>query len=201
MTSSSAHSFAISARPRRALGPLAAALVASSFALGCAPAEDEPGERALPGGLPVALARAELWRAAPPAEGQGPADGGGPKVMCGERDLRVEGSSLEVSTAECDHAVLRQPALADLARGDELTVWVWWSTLDAPEPATGRLRLFLGPDEVWQESVAIPGRADLREVHVRSPADLPAGAPITFVVSNHGANAWTLGEVVVRKAE
>jgi hypothetical protein len=199
MTAIFASSFATPARARLALGLLAAGLAAGSLGAGCAPPESEYGERALPGGLPVAVTRAEFWRPVPHFDGS--VDGGGPKVTCDASDLRVEGSMVEISTAECNYAMLRQPSLVRVAAGDEVALRVWWGALDAPEPATAHLRLFFGFNEVWQESVEIPAPAGMREVRAVSPVDQPEGVPITFIVSNHGANTWSLSELATREPE
>ncbi|HEU4534309.1 MAG TPA: hypothetical protein VFS00_09335 [Polyangiaceae bacterium] len=55
--------------------------------------------------------------------------------------------------------------------------------------------------EVWHETVAIPGRSDMREALLVSPTALPAGAQLSFIVTGRGANAWSLGELSVRKPE
>ncbi len=169
---------------------LAAGLLVASLGAGCQPAEVEPDA----GKEAVALARAELWRPAGPAAGDG-------RVACDERDVRAEGGALEVSTGACDVAVLTQEALVAVAPGEEIVVRAWWGPLSAPAPEQGRLRLFLGAQELWQENVPVPGRPDLRELRALIPLAAPAGTLLTFEVEDGGPNAWSLDEVSVMKSK
>jgi hypothetical protein len=190
-------------RPRGVFAPLICAVFAAApFAPGCAASGDGEGAPAPspPDAAPVSLAHADLWRAAgvdedPAAEGRAPAS------PCGERDWRVEGEAVEVSTGACGYLALAQPLLHDVAAGDAIVVRAWWATLDAPAPATGRLALFLGAEPLWQELVPIPGRPDAREARVTSPVAAKAGTPLVFHLSNHGSNAWSLAEPLLIKQQ
>ncbi|HEU4539103.1 MAG TPA: hypothetical protein VFS00_33510 [Polyangiaceae bacterium] len=187
---------------KRGLSPsspasLAVAGAALALLVAACGASDADAPGAAPDPLsegPRPLARAEHWRAA--SLDEDPAAGGvAPGAPCGERDWRVEGEAVEVSTGACGYVALAQPTLHDVAAGDAIVVRAWWSVLDAPAPATGRLALFLGGEPLWQELVPIPGRPDAREARVTSPIDAKAGTPLVFHLSNHGSNAWTLAEV------
>lgn len=121
------------------------------------------------------------------------------RVDCEPPAWREEFGAIEVDTGACNYLSLRQPALAALARGDEIQLSAWWQTLAHVESATGHLAIFAGADLLWEEEIAIPGPADARALIVRAPADYPAGTPITLHLHNHGHNTWNFDTLSVRR--
>jgi hypothetical protein len=103
---------------------------------------------------------------------------------------------LEVSTGECNYLSVEQPLAEALAIGDPLRVQVWWQALIASEPATAHLALLIDGQPIWDEHVAIPGAAQARSIEFESPIAAEPGAIVTFHLHNHGANSWTLAELV-----
>ncbi|HEU4537730.1 MAG TPA: hypothetical protein VFS00_26600 [Polyangiaceae bacterium] len=186
------------ARARAFAVALGAGLLVASSAVGCMAGEDEPGERSLSGSTPVPIAAAGGWKVLPHFDD--PAfEGPGPKVTCGEDAVRAEDGVVEVAADGCNFATLTQRTLADVEAGDTIVLRAWWGPLDAPGPATGRLSLFLGFSELWQETVGIPGPADERELRLVSPVAARAGTMLLFRVHNQGSNDWRLSEVSVIK--
>ncbi|HEU4533168.1 MAG TPA: hypothetical protein VFS00_03585 [Polyangiaceae bacterium] len=149
---------------------------------------------------PAPLVAPERWRVAGEAEDPMRALRAG-ATLCSDGAAHVEGGGVEVSTASCNHASLVQPSLRAVAAGDVVSVRAWWGVLDADAPARGELAVFLAGELVWQDSVAIPGRPDARDVSFVSARDYPAGVPIVFHVHNHGSNNWTMGEISVRRPD
>jgi hypothetical protein len=198
-TPSASRSFrALLARSRTLVGALGAGLLVASSALGCAVDEGDSGERYLSGRTLLAVATADGWKATPHFDDPR-FEGPGPKVTCDAGALHAEAGVVEVSTADCNFALLKQPLMADVDAGDEIVLRAWWGSPAGPAPSTARLSLFLGLREIWQESVAVPGQADVREVRLVSPVSAPAGTLLLFRVNAPGANEWSLSEVSVFK--
>jgi hypothetical protein len=168
-------------------------LALSALLLGCAPPADPDTD---PSWLPLVLA--EGWQPAPPGADPMADHAGAGAIACGEEDWHVELDGLEIETTRCNYAVLEQPLLEDLARGDTLRVRVWWQTLASPAPVEGHLALLVGGAPVWEERVAIPGPAAAREVTLASPVSAPAGTTVTFHLHNHGSNTWNLNELALQ---
>ncbi|HEX6244026.1 MAG TPA: hypothetical protein VFZ61_24085, partial [Polyangiales bacterium] len=106
---------------------------------------------------PVALVHSALWSPVPAAEDPfAPAT----PVRCstgsfGEEPLGGE-LVFYVSTDLCPAISVRQATRADVAAGDTLRVRLFHFPLVAPEPATAKLVLRLGEDEVVREEIPIP---------------------------------------------
>lgn len=103
---------------------------------------------------------------------------------------------LEVSTGACNYLSVEQPLAEALSIGDPLRLQVWWQALIASEPATAHLALLIDGQPIWDEHVAIPGAAQARSIDITSPIAAEPGAIVTFHLHNHGANSWTLAELV-----
>jgi hypothetical protein len=169
------------------------ALACSALLIGCAaPADTDPDLSWIP------LVLAEAWLPAPAGTDPMGHHLDAEAILCGEQDWHEELDGLEIETTHCNYAAVQQPLLTDLEQGDTLRVRVWWQTLVTPEPVDGHLALFVGGELVWEERVAIPGPADLREVELASPVSAPAGTMVGFHLHNHGSNTWNLNELALQ---
>ena len=108
-----------------------------------------------------------------------------------------EAQGLEVNTATCNYGMFAQPALVDVAAGARLTASVYHFDLVAAEPATAHVALLIGDTVVWEENIAIPGKANAFMIDLPAPQAWPKGTPVSFHLHNHGQNTWTIGEVEV----
>lgn len=142
---------------------------------------------------PVALVHSALWSVAasnedpfaPPAPERCPAGSFGEEVLGGELVFYV-------STELCPSLTVRQSTRVDVASGDTLRVRLFHFPLTAPEPASARLMLQLGDDEVVREEIPIPSeQAQLTREWV-AERDYQRGTPIWFHVENHGFNEYVL---------
>jgi hypothetical protein len=181
-------------RPWRRVRRPGWALACSALLLGCAESPAHP-DTDLPW-IPLVLA--EAWQAAPAGTDPMGEHLDADAILCGEQDWHAELEGLEISTTRCNYAAVQQPLRADLEQGDTLRVRVWWQTLVTPEPVDGHLALFVGDQLVWEERVAIPGPADVREVELASPVAAPAGTRVAFHLHNHGSNTWNLNELALQ---
>ena len=111
-----------------------------------------------------------------------------------------EPQGLEVSTATCNYGMFSQPALVDIAAGARLTASVYHFDLVAEEPATAHVALLIDEQVVWEQDIAIPGKANAFMIDLPAPKAWPKGTPVYFHLHNHGQNTWTVGEVEVEVA-
>mgnify|MGYP000088099263 CR=1 FL=1 len=173
--------------PRTAPLLVAVALVACADA---PPAASDSGVASTPERLPAALVDSAAWVENPTADPMPehrPADSD-----CAPSGWGLEGSSVEVDTGLCPFAVLAQPALADLRRGDRVEVVLWHKDLVAEEPAEAHVLITMGDVVVYEDFVAIPAEPVAYTEEVEVAGDAPAGAPIVLHLHNHGANSWNL---------
>jgi hypothetical protein len=168
------------------------ALTCNALLLGCSasPAPDTDSSW-----IPLVLP--EAWQPAPAVADPMGHHLDADAIVCGEQDWHAELDGLEIETTRCNYAALQQPLLADLEEGSRLRVRVWWQTLVSPEPVDGHLTVFVDDQLVWEEHVAIPGPADVREVELASPVSAAAGATVSFHLHNHGSNTWNLNELAL----
>ncbi len=117
------------------------------------------------------------------------------RVLCGEADWRIEPQGVEIDTRACNYATLVQPALARVARGERVQLFIWWQTLASKEASTAHVAIQAGATIIWQEAVAIPAPADVRNIDVPLLTDLEVGEPIFIHVRNHGYNNWSFGPI------
>lgn len=118
-------------------------------------------------------------------------------VICGIAPWRPEGGGIEVDTQGCNYVSVRQPLLVHVARGDLLRLTAWWDRLASESPAAGHIAVLIGDEIVWEEHVAIPGEADIRDLEFESPVDAEPGTPVVFHLHNHGYNTWRLQSLQV----
>lgn len=159
-------------------------------------AGDESSPPELEGTL-VELVRAPLWQQVAAADDPF-ADHRPATIECplGVGWL-VEPGGLEVNTGACTYATFSQPSLAQVAPGAELSLYLFHFDLLAAEPATAHVAVQLGDRVVFEEEVAIPGKAAVYERDWVADFELPAGQPIYFHLHNHGQNTWTLAHIEV----
>jgi len=118
---------------------------------------------------------------------------------CNVFGVLAEGGILEVRTDVCPYASLQQPALIDVSKGDPIEWLVYHNALYNEEPAQGHMAIFIGGEVVWEETVDIPGAAEVYSGEAALDEAITAGDPIVFHVHNHGANSWKL--VHIRRAD
>ena len=68
---------------------------------------------------------------------------------------------------------------------------MWFSTLDAAEPAEAHAALLFGDDVPWEITVRIPSEPDVQDVELPAPRTIEVGDPVGLHLHNHGDNAWT----------
>lgn len=174
----------------------AAAVVLAPLLLACS---DGPRP---PGGVWSTLLEQAAWQSAwkqVPAAADPLASHRPPQVVCAyERGYTVEDLDLELDTGACSYVALAQPVGYRLLAGDELRL-VWWHyPLTATLPATAHAALLLDDEVLWQRDVPIPSPADLYDVTVPLPRELPPGAEVGLHLHNHGANQWRVQPLLIR---
>ena len=107
-----------------------------------------------------------------------------------KRPFSPEHDALEIDTRTCNYASASQPLSRPLEVGDRLAIRMWWYPLASQEPSEAHIALLLGNEIVWEEHVAIPGPADVRELELESPASFGVDDEITIHLHNHGYNNW-----------
>lgn len=119
-------------------------------------------------------------------------------VSCPDAGWQLEYSSIEINTGECNYFVAAQPLMEDVFAGETIVVNLWHQPLHADEPAYGHAALMIGDTLVWEREVAIPSPANVFADEVVLEHDLAADERMVFLLHNHGANSWNLGEVSLR---
>ncbi|MCG8421270.1 MAG: hypothetical protein MJE77_25400 [Proteobacteria bacterium] len=118
-------------------------------------------------------------------------------IECSALAWYREGGGMEVDTKLCNYFSLSQPLAIDLHAGDVVEVTVWWAKLASVAPAEGHLAVLFDDEVIWQEYVAIPGPADVRDARVTLSRDVAAGAPVTLHLHNHGYNTWRFQDLSI----
>lgn len=138
----------------------------------------------------------EQWRST--GAGEDPlADHRPEAVDCSASGWRYEGGGIEIDTGACNYLSLSQPLAVDLAAGETIRIAAWWQSLASVEPAEGHLAVLIDDEVVWQERVPIPGPADIRRSEVTMTTAVPAGAPVTLHLHNHGYNTWRFQDLSI----
>lgn len=178
-------------------------LVTCLVAQGCTCGDREPGEakktrRAKPRMVP--LVDKDAWvpaeATADPLPGHRPAE-----VQCPRSGWRVEPQGFEVNTQRCNYAHFSQPSLAPLVPGSRVAAMVYHFNLVAAEPATAHIAVAVAERVVWENVVAIPGKANVYNIEFTADFSAPAGTPVHFHLHNHGYNEWTLASMEVEADE
>lgn len=121
-------------------------------------------------------------------------------LFCHEAAWGPEGGGFEVQTGVCDYAAFDQALPFDLQRGDVLDLVVWHDTLDAAEPATGHIAVWLDGVVLWEETVQIPAQSDQLEAVVELDFDPAPDARLGVHLHNHGFNSWRFLAVDLRES-
>ncbi len=113
-----------------------------------------------------------------------------PSQTCSESATRLEEGLVEVDTTLCNHVTLSQPSLLRLREGDVLDLFAFHSALSAPEPAQGRMAVWIDDVLVWEALPDIPSSEVIYLETVDAPQDFDKGATVQLHISNHGGNSW-----------
>lgn len=111
-------------------------------------------------------------------------------VACPPAAWGEESGGFEIQTGVCAYGAFDQPLPLALVPGDTLVVTLWHDLLDAPEPGTGHVAVWVGDDVLWETEVAIPAPSNVIEAVVpitRAPAP---DARLGLHLHNHGFNSW-----------
>lgn len=118
-------------------------------------------------------------------------------VTCALGAWLLEPEGLEVNTQTCNYASFGQPSKVEVVPGARIVGSLYHFDLFAAEPATAHVALLVGEDLVWEQEIAIPGKANAFTIDVPASFAAPAGTPVNFHLHNHGQNTWTLGALQV----
>lgn len=148
------------------------------------------------GGELVSLVLPTMWQPVPapmdPLAEHRPA-----QVQCPLGGWLFEPQGLEINTLLCNYAMFSQPSRAAIVKGARIVASVYHFDLVADEPAMAHVALLVGDNVVWEQEIAIPGKANAYPIDVPASFAADAGTPVYFHLHNHGQNTWTLGEIEV----
>ena len=111
-------------------------------------------------------------------------------VDCPPATWGAEGGGFEIQTGACNYAAFDQPLPMPLEAGDLLAISIWHDLLDAPEPATAHVAVWVGETVVWQDEVEIPAPSAALEALVPIDATPSPDARVGLHLHNHGFNSW-----------
>jgi len=114
---------------------------------------------------------------------------------CNPLGVMVEAGVLEVQTDVCDFVTVTQAAKVKARKGHLLDILAYHSALFSDPESTGYIAIQIGGSIVWEQSVSIPGDADVYANTMAVFPDINVGTPIYFHVHNHGANSWKLAHI------
>lgn len=120
-------------------------------------------------------------------------------VTCPLGGWLFEPTGLEVNTQSCNYGSFTQPALAEVVPGARIVGSLYHFDLVADPPASAHVALLVGDSLVWEQEVAIPGKANAFTIDVPANFAASAGTPVNFHLHNHGQNTWTLGALQVER--
>jgi len=109
--------------------------------------------------------------------------------------------SLELRTIDCNYLAVRQPALTDVAAGEELHVRLWHHELTAADPAEAHAAIVAQGEVIWEIRHDIPGDSGMDAPTWAAEEDIDAGDEIVFHLHNHGTNTWNFIELSVLQTE
>lgn len=179
--------------------PLFVAFVVACAAVGCGDAEQALEAPVREAGT-FALVSPRLWvpigAQVDPFSVLRPEQPSCPETAYGLEDLGEE-VVFSVDTADCDYIAVSQPSLVGVKAGDLVSMRLWHFALVGPEEAEAKLGVAFADEIVWREVTPIPFPSRLLTPAWRARRDHPAGTPVVFQVTNHGANSYSLIEVSV----
>ena len=120
-----------------------------------------------------------------------------PEVSCPLGAWLYEPQGLEINTAACNYAMFVQPSRVAIVPGARLRASLYHFDLNSNPPATAHVALIVGEAVLWEQEIAIPGKANAYTIDLVPDFTAAAGTPVYFHLHNHGQNTWTLGEVEV----
>jgi hypothetical protein len=148
------------------------------------------------GGALVPLVSPMAWQPVPepddPLASHRPAE-----VACPLGGWLYEPQGLEVNTSQCNYAMFTQPSQAAIVPGARFVASLYHFDLIAAEPASAHVAILVGDALVWEQDIAIPGKANAYALDLTLDFTAPAGTPVYFHLHNHGQNTWTLGTIEV----
>ncbi|MEM9190330.1 MAG: hypothetical protein AAGF12_14190 [Myxococcota bacterium] len=111
-------------------------------------------------------------------------------VDCPRAAWGPEGGGFEIQTGACNYAAFDQPLPVRVEAGDAFEILIWHDLLDAAEPATAHLGVWIGSQELWGTAVDIPAPSGTFEVVVPVDTTPPPDARLSLHLHNHGFNSW-----------
>ncbi|MEO1234887.1 MAG: hypothetical protein AAFZ18_38945, partial [Myxococcota bacterium] len=114
------------------------------------------------------------------------------EVDCPPAAWGPEGGGFEVQTGVCNYGAFDQPLPRSLEPGEALAITVWHDFLDAAEPATGHVAIWLDDRVVWEVEVSIPAVSASLETVIPIDDRVGVDGRLGFHVRNHGFNSWRL---------
>lgn len=121
------------------------------------------------------------------------------RKACGILDYAPEYDGVEISTKFCDYMSLVQLLSFDIKAGEILRLNIWHSILLNNSSVNGLISIQIADQEIWTQSLNIPGPAESWTLEFASPRDFETGDRVIFHVHNHGANSYTLNELSVAR--
>ncbi len=119
------------------------------------------------------------------------------EVSCPLGAWLYEPQGLEVNTGLCNYGMFVQPSRAAIVPGARLRASLYHFDLSSEPPATAHVALMLAEAVIWEQDIAVPGKANAYAIDLTLDFTAAAGTPVYFHLHNHGQNTWTLGEVEV----
>jgi len=119
------------------------------------------------------------------------------EVSCPLGAWLYEPTGLEINTATCNYAMFVQPSRAAIVQGARLRGSLYHFDLNSEPPATAHVAVMVGEAVLWEQEIAIPGKANAYAIDLVLDFTADAGTPVYFHLHNHGQNTWTLGEIEI----
>ena len=119
------------------------------------------------------------------------------EVSCPLGAWLYEPQGLEINTAACNYAMFVQPSRAAIVPGARLRASLYHFDLNSEPPATAHVALMIEEAVLWEQEIAIPGKANAYTIDLVLDFTAAAGTPVYFHLHNHGQNTWTLGAIEV----
>ncbi|MEZ4451587.1 MAG: hypothetical protein R3B09_19100 [Nannocystaceae bacterium] len=115
--------------------------------------------------------------------------------VCPTGSVFMESLEVEIDTNFCTYAMLRWPALVEVPAGSDITLSFRHYDLIAAAPATAHVALLVDTTIVWEQTITIPGPAQVVNETVTVDQAFPIGAPVYFHLHNHGQNNYILSSI------
>lgn len=116
-------------------------------------------------------------------------------ITCDVAGWYLENEVLEIDTNWCNYLALRQDSLAPITAGAKVRLGFYHFDLVAPEEALAHVAVLVDGQLLYEQEIAIPGKAMVYALELEAPFSAPAGAELVFHLHNHGQNTWALQEL------